>query len=69
MKTLYELDNIYTDKGNLHAYYDSYIKTFNSQSNAENIMEVGVRKGGSLKLWLEYFPEAFVHSIKLSALL
>ena len=67
MKTLYELDNIYTDKGNSHTYFDSYMKIFNDRRNAENVLEVGVREGGSLKLWLEYFPEAFVHGVELSA--
>ena len=28
-------------------------------------MEIGVREGGSIKLWLEYFPEAFVYGIEL----
>ena len=63
MKTLYELDNSYTDKGNVHSYYETYTNLFENRRYVKHVMEVGVREGGSLKLWLEYFPEAVVYGI------
>lgn len=63
MKTLYELDNSYTDKGNVHSYYETYTNLFENRRYVKHVMEVGVREGGSLKLWLDYFPEAIVYGI------
>ena len=63
MRTLFQLDNIYTDKGNGHTDYDIYTSIFENRRYAKNIMEIGIREGGSLKLWLEYFPFAVVYGI------
>lgn len=51
-----------TDKATLHNYgptYDVLMKPYHNDAAASKpvrILEVGVKKGGSLKLWREYFP-------------
>ena len=66
MNTLFQLDNIYTDKGNSDTYYDIYTRIYENRRYAKNVMEIGIREGGSLKLWLEYFTFAVVYGIERS---
>ena len=45
-----------TDKANVHTYtrhYDSLLAPY--QTDARAVLEIGVKKGGSLKLWREFF--------------
>ena len=63
MNTLFQLDNIYTDKGNSNTYYDIYTRIYENRRYAKNVMEIGILEGGSLKLWLEYFTFAVVYGI------
>ena len=67
MNTLFELDNIYTDKGNSNTYYDIYTRIYENRRYAKNVMEIGILEGGSLKLWLEYFMFAVVYGIDLDS--
>lgn len=45
-----------TDKGTVHSYLDVYEEILAPyRETAENILEIGVFKGHSLRLWTEYF--------------
>lgn len=49
-----------TDKGTLHnyvGYYDALFSPYRTQGDLR-LLEVGVKKGGSLVLWREYFPHS-----------
>ena len=57
-------DNIRTDKNTVHSYLDTYERYFSPiRDTAKNVLEVGVRFGGSIKLWHDYFPNATVYGI------
>ena len=49
-------DETYTDKGTRHTYIDFYSENFKNMSEVK-LMEIGVRSGGSLWLWKNYFPK------------
>ena len=52
-----------TDKIKL-GYFDLYEPIFTSWTNKEiNLLEVGVKNGGSLKLWRDYFPHGTIIGI------
>ena len=64
--TLVNLNNAVTDKGTTHAYLDTYEELFSSKrDSADNLLEIGVCFGGSLKLWLDYFSKAKIHGIDI----
>lgn len=51
-----------TDKGTTHCYIDSYDKLFKPfQKKKINVLEVGVREGGSIRLWSDYFTNAKIY--------
>lgn len=56
-----------TDKVNGHTYGESYDDIFsNFDRNAPlDIIEIGTQKGGSLKAWRDYFPNATVTGIDI----
>ena len=66
--TFYSLCNKYpdTDKDGdlpqgLHSYAVPYEQLLSSRRlDVKRVLEVGVRHGGSLKLWRDYFPNALV---------
>jgi hypothetical protein len=68
-KTLAELDNgSLSDKNTIHSYLDVYEELFSGVKNdVKNILEIGVREGGSVKLWSDYFPNCTVHGADISA--
>ena len=50
-----------TDKGTMHAYvptYDAVLSPYKHGKEDVRLLEIGVKKGGSMKLWREYFPKA-----------
>ena len=55
----YNLD-VTTDKNSVHSYVTGfYEKEFAKYKNKKiNFLEVGIRRGGSIKLWAEYFTKA-----------
>lgn len=59
------IDNYYTDKNTVHSYLPVYQKLFGHR-NIENILEIGVQLGGSIKLWSDYFQNANVFGIDLT---
>ena len=51
-----------TDKNTIHSYlplYDNLLRPI--KNTATNILEVGVRFGGSIQLWHDYFPRAMIY--------
>lgn len=68
MKELKELADKYgSDKGALkHDYTDIYTELFEPIRNEKlNILEMGVDKGASIRMWLDYFPNAKIFGLDL----
>ena len=60
------VDNTRTDKNTAHSYLDLYETLFSSKKEtAQNVLEVGIDKGGSIKLWSDYFTNANVYGIDI----
>lgn len=53
-----------TDKGTVHSYLEIYDEIFSEYSNP-SILEIGVDKGESLRLWKAMFPNAIVHGLDI----
>jgi hypothetical protein len=64
---LYDIiDNDRTDKNTAHSYLDLYQTLFNNKKNtAKNILEIGIYRGGSIKLWSEFFINATIYGIDI----
>lgn len=53
-----------TDKGSYHSYIDVYEKLLAPyRETAKNVLEIGLFKGNSLRMWEQYFTTANVHGI------
>lgn len=60
------VNNTKTDKNTLHSYLDLYQKLLESKKDsAENVLEVGISKGGSIKLWHDFFVNAKVYGLDI----
>jgi hypothetical protein len=66
------VDNSRTDKNTRHKYLGLYEKLINRiKFSASNILEIGLGEnnkicnGGSIKLWLDYFPNANVYGVEI----
>ena len=60
--SLLSFSNKITDKNTRHSYLPLYEKLLRPiKESAENVVEVGVRAGGSIKLWYDYFPKATIY--------
>lgn len=46
-----------------HGYCDFYEKYL--PKDPKRILEIGVKEGKSLAMWLDYFPDAFIHGLDL----
>lgn len=56
-----------TDKGWYHQYTLIYDEVFAKLREEKiKILEIGVRSGGSMRLWAESFPEAMVYGIDIA---
>jgi len=56
------LPGVLTDKNTCHSYlplYDALLKPI--KDTASNVLEIGVHKGGSIKLWYNYFTKAMIY--------
>ena len=56
------VNNEKTDKNTVHSYlslYESLLK--NKRNTCRNVIEVGIKDGGSIKLWHDYFPNANIY--------
>lgn len=58
-------NDYYTDKNTVHSYLPIYQKLF-GHKDLKNILEIGIQRGGSIKLWSDYFPNAHVFGIDLT---
>lgn len=67
MTTLAELaDPNRTDKNTLHSYLDTYEKLLSGKKeSAKNVLEVGIYRAGSIKMWHDYFPNAQVYGLDI----
>lgn len=60
------VNNSKTDKNTLHSYLDLYQQVLeNKREIAKNILEVGISKGGSIKLWHDFFINADVYGLDI----
>lgn len=66
-KSLEEMvDNSRTDKNTIHSYLPLYQKLLISKKEtAKNVLEVGIYKGGSIKLWSDFFTNAKVYGLDI----
>lgn len=68
MKTLHEIYEQFpdSDKGTVHTYMDYYETTLAPYRNTTNcVMEIGVKEGGSIRMWSEYFDQAQVIGVDI----
>jgi len=66
MKNFYNIGLDKTDKVNYHRYdrfYPTFLESLRDQKF--NMLEIGVDRLGSLKLWKEYFLNAYVYGIDI----
>lgn len=60
------IDNNRTDKNTTHSYLDLYQNLLSKkQYTAKNILEIGIDRGGSIKLWSDFFINATVYGIDI----
>lgn len=61
------INNNLTDKNSYHSYVDVYEKLFREkQLTTKNILEIGIERGGSLKLWNDYFVNATIYGLDIN---
>lgn len=66
MTSIFHFDNPFTDKNTSHSYFNTYQLLFqNKFNNYNNILEVGIDKGGSIKLWNNLFTNSTVFGIDI----
>jgi hypothetical protein len=59
-------DNLRTDKNTIHSYLPLYQNLLiNKKETAKNILEVGIYKGGSIKLWSDFFTNANIYGLDI----
>ena len=57
-----------TDKNRYHSYLNFYETIFSPiKEKVNNILEIGVLRGGSLKLWNDYFINASIYGVDNAA--
>lgn len=61
---MYDSQQFDTDKVS-HGYMPTYEKVFNSISNCEKILEIGIDTGLSLSMFHTIFPDAVIHGIDI----
>jgi cephalosporin hydroxylase len=58
------VDNSKTDKNTIHSYLPLYQKLLISKKEtAKNVLEIGICRGGSIKLWSDFFTNATVYGL------
>ena len=59
-------DNERTDKNTTHSYLDLYESLLHCKKDtAKNVLEIGVKDGGSIKMWHDYFNNATVYGLDI----
>jgi hypothetical protein len=60
------VDNSRTDKNTTHSYLHLYQRlVVSKKETAKNVLEVGIDRGGSIKLWSDYFKNATVYGLDI----
>ena len=60
------VDNSRTDKNTTHSYLPLYQQLLISKKEtAKNVLEVGICRGGSIKLWHDFFTNANVYGLDI----
>ena len=55
-----------SDKNTLHSYLDLYQQVLEKkQDSAKRVLEIGVQRGGSIKMWHDFFQNAEVHGLDI----
>jgi hypothetical protein len=63
------INNSFTDKNTTHSYLGLYETLLSSKKyTAKNVLEVGIHRGGSIKLWYDYFQNATIHGIDINGI-
>ena len=58
------VDNTRTDKNTTHSHLPLYESLFkNKKETAQNILEIGIQNGGSIKLWRDYFINVTIYGL------
>ena len=58
------INNDKTDKNTTHSYIELYESLLHSKKlTAKNVLEVGIQRGGSIKLWHDYFANATIYGL------
>jgi len=68
MKSLKEIYKQYpdSDKGTVHTYMDFYQEVLEPYRKTRNcVMEIGVKEGGSIRMWSEYFKKAQIIGVDI----
>jgi 23S rRNA U2552 (ribose-2'-O)-methylase RlmE/FtsJ len=52
------------DKGTAHSYIDIYAKEMNKTDDID-LLEIGVKRGHSIKMWEEYFTNSRIYGIDI----
>jgi len=70
MKTLTEIGKSFnTDKATYHNFTEFYDNYFNNLRNESfKVLEIGIFKGESLKMWKEYFPNSEIYGLDITNL-
>ena len=60
-------DNSITDKNTVHSYLPLYQRLLaGKKETAANVLEVGIYRGGSIKLWGDFFTNAIVYGLDIT---
>ena len=60
------INNDKTDKNTTHSYIPLYQELLEGKKEtAKNVLEVGIYKGGSIKLWSEFFTNATIYGLDI----
>jgi hypothetical protein len=60
------VDNNRTDKNTVHSYLELYQTLLcGKKDTAKNVLEIGIFKGGSIKLWHDFFTNAHIYGIDI----
>jgi hypothetical protein len=58
------VDNRFTDKNTCHSYLETYEKLLKDKHlTCKNVLEIGIQRGGSIKLWNDYFVNANIYGL------
>jgi cephalosporin hydroxylase len=60
------VNNSKTDKNTVHSYLGLYQKIMiNKKDTVQNVLEIGIAEGGSIKMWSEFFTNAVIHGLDI----